>query len=91
MRTLPILLLMGALATAPLCIDGQQTSGQNAPTQTNGDIPQQKPGTNNPDVSPDANGTTGTDTSSKTGAKKKRRHKGSSSTDTSATHTAPTA
>jgi hypothetical protein len=59
--------------------------GQNTPSESNPDIPKEKPGTNNPDVSPDAKPAAG-DTGTASKNKKSRRRKGS----TSSTHTAPT-
>jgi hypothetical protein len=60
--------------------------GQNAPAsgKANPDIPQQKPGTNNPDIGPDSKPAAGS-TAPEASAKKRRNRKS-----TSSTHTAPT-
>lgn len=60
--------------------------GQNTPSsgKANPDIPEQKPGTNNPDISPDSKPAAGS-TAPEGKSKKRRNRKNSSST-----HTAPT-
>lgn len=59
--------------------------GQNTPSQSNPDIPQQKPGTNNPDIAPDSKPAAGN--TAPEGKSKKRKNQKQSS---SSTHTAPT-
>lgn len=61
---------------------GQNTPGQ---SKSNPDVPEQKPGTNNPDIGADSKPAAG-DTA--TGAKSKKRK---SRKNSSSTHTAPTA
>jgi hypothetical protein len=60
--------------------------GQNTPAdgKANPDVPQQKPGTNNPDIGPDSKPAAGS--TAPQGTSKKRRNRKSSSS----THTAPT-
>jgi hypothetical protein len=58
-------------------------SGQNTSTQSNPDIPKDKPGTNNPDIAPDSKPAAPTSPEHK--SKNRRRKQTSSST-----HTAPT-
>jgi hypothetical protein len=58
---------------------------QNTPSPSNPDIPKEKPGTNNPDISPDSKPAEGT-TAPESKGKKGRRKKHTSSS----THTAPT-
>jgi hypothetical protein len=66
-------------------------AGQNTPSPSNPDIPKEKPGTNNPDISPDSKPAAPDTTPQGKNRRKKNRKRGSSSTDTGATHTAPTA
>jgi hypothetical protein len=60
--------------------------GQNTPTsgKANPDIPQQKPGTNNPDIGPDSKPAAGSTAPERSGKKHSRRKSSSS------THTSPT-
>lgn len=58
--------------------------GQNTPSQSNPDVPEQKPGTNNPDISPDSKPAAGTTAPESKGKRRKNRKNSSS------THTAPT-
>jgi hypothetical protein len=90
--------LAAALVCAPAACFGlqdknpnqqqQQATPKNQPPpgassgQTSQDVPNEKPGTNNPDISPDSKPAATTDTARK---KSKRRKRSSTST-----HTAPT-
>ncbi len=88
-KTSVILLFAVLIAGLPLCAAQQQTPAGSTPSQSSGDIPSSKPGTNNPDIAPDSKpAVKGAGTSTK--AKKTKRRKRTSSS-TSSTHTAPTA
>ncbi|MBV9762887.1 MAG: hypothetical protein JO340_20170 [Acidobacteriaceae bacterium] len=99
MKKLAIAMFAAALVYGPAACFGRQEKTPNqqqqqetpknqpptgsAPDQANQDVPSAKPGTNNPDISPDSKPAAST-TDTK-GKKSKRRRRSSSST-----HTAPT-
>ena len=71
--------------TSPKNQPPPNSPGQNSPSQSNPDIPEQKPGTNNPDIAPDSKPAGGN--TAPEGKTKKRKNRKQSS---SSTHTAPT-